>query len=577
MRKKNRDYSNMKKAFIFGTSVCGEIASVDLKGLYDIVGYTNNDDKTWGEEKDGLTIFPLDYVLDQKDTYIIIAVYVYYMEIIEQLLSTDIDRHRILLFSSYTDAADLSRRWDLYDVNGSKVHHDSIIQEYEEFKNGETIDKLNDKQRVFIYARLFPPLGGGGVQRPLKLAKYLGRMGYRVIVVTSGFIDRGSLDFTLLDEINGFEVIRVQKEKKIPEFLDELEKEEILAIYKRIVDDEAWWDEVSNCEYGFCAVPDPDIVWVKECLNHAASSLNLSEKDIVVTTASPYSSLILGYELKRLYGVKLVMDFRDPWCENDAFWNLYYSRKKKTRWLEEKLEEKLVTSADAIVVISEASFDDFQKYRIKSKIYAIPNGYDEEDFRGLTYIKQNNAFTIVYNGSALAHRDPVQILDIINEMISEGQIPPNKIKLVLNGDLLKDYKTKLIKADKHNIAQINGYLPHLESLKLSYAANLLIIFGDYGETAHITYTGKLFEYLRTGVPILSYSSPYGVQHDLLKEQNAGITVEYSDRDRIKAFIKKLFCDWLNGEEQRRMDNYKLERFSRESIAIRFSNIFKDIQ
>lgn len=567
----------MKKAFVFGTSVCGEIARVDLKEFYDIVGYTNNDDKTWGEKKDGLVIYPLDYVLDQKDTYIIIAVYVYYMEVVNQLISTDIDRRRILLFSSYTDVTDLSRRWDLYDANGRIIHRDSQRNDVEELKKNRTKKELKDKQRVFIYARLFPPLGGGGVQRPLKLAKYLGRLGYRVIVLTSGFIDRGSMDYSLLDDISGFEVIRIQNKKRIPEFLGQQEKDEILSIYRSIVDDESWWDSVSHNAYGICVIPDPDIIWMKECLDFAANNMDLSGDDIVITTASPFSSFILGYELKRLYDVKWVMDFRDPWCENDAFWNLYYSRKNKTRWLEEKLEEMLVKSADAIVVISEASFEDFKKYRINCRMYAIPNGYDEEDFNDLHGERRNDVFTIVYNGSTMAHRDPVKILDIINELISVGDIPSSKIRFVLNGDLLKDFKTKLLKNDKYSVTQINGYLPHLDSLKLAYDANMLVIFGDYGETAYITYTGKLFEYLRTGVPILSFSSSYGVQYDLLRKCDAGITVDYSDKERIKEFIKELFFEWNNGESCRSHNIKNIEEFSRESIAIKFSNIFKDIK
>src|SRR5215218_1649455 len=39
-------------------------------------------------------------------------------------------------------------------------------------------------RRILFIAYLFPPIGGGGVQRSVKFVRYLGEMGYEVVVVT---------------------------------------------------------------------------------------------------------------------------------------------------------------------------------------------------------------------------------------------------------------------------------------------------------------------------------------------------------------------------------------------------------
>src|SRR5690554_3633079 len=56
-------------------------------------------------------------------------------------------------------------------------------------------------KKVLIIAYLFPPIGGGGVQRALKMAKYLGEFGWEVHVLTVDPIHHVSLDHSLLDQL----------------------------------------------------------------------------------------------------------------------------------------------------------------------------------------------------------------------------------------------------------------------------------------------------------------------------------------------------------------------------------------
>ena len=47
--------------------------------------------------------------------------------------------------------------------------------------------------------------------------------------------------------------------------------------------------------------------------------------------------------------------------------------------------------------------------------------------------------------------------------------------------------------------------------------------------------------------ILSFSAPYGVQHELLKETGFGIAVMYDDRESAKKYIFSLYSRWQAGE------------------------------
>ena len=50
------------------------------------------------------------------------------------------------------------------------------------------------KKKMLLIAYLFPPIGGGGVQRALKMAKYLGNYGWDVSVLTVDGASHVSLD-----------------------------------------------------------------------------------------------------------------------------------------------------------------------------------------------------------------------------------------------------------------------------------------------------------------------------------------------------------------------------------------------
>ena len=111
---------------------------------------------------------------------------------------------------------------------------------------------------------------------------------------------------------------------------------------------------------------------------------------------------------------------------------------------------------------------------------------------------------------------------------------------------------------------------------MAASACLLVVFGQFGELANLTYTGKIFEYLRIGNPILSYSSDYGVQYDLLYENGLGITVGYENNKKAKDYISDLFHKWKSGEVLHRDMKGKIDSYSREYQAKQLIAVFDEI-
>ena len=60
---------------------------------------------------------------------------------------------------------------------------------------------MKQSKKVLIIAYLFPPIGGGGVQRALKMAKYLGSFGWEPHILTVEPEYHVSLDHSLLNQL----------------------------------------------------------------------------------------------------------------------------------------------------------------------------------------------------------------------------------------------------------------------------------------------------------------------------------------------------------------------------------------
>jgi hypothetical protein len=71
------------------------------------------------------------------------------------------------------------------------------------------------RKKVLIIAYYFPPMGGSGVQRPVKFAKYLQRFGWDPIVVAPDPDIYHTFDDSLLQELNDSS-IRVERVQNSP-------------------------------------------------------------------------------------------------------------------------------------------------------------------------------------------------------------------------------------------------------------------------------------------------------------------------------------------------------------------------
>jgi glycosyltransferase involved in cell wall biosynthesis len=383
-------------------------------------------------------------------------------------------------------------------------------------------------KKVLVIAYHYPPLGGGGVFRTLKFTKYLPRFGFKPYVLTVKNSIYPTRDPTLLSEI--------PREVRIIETFS-LEHKLFKMPFSALKTTPKW-----------VFIPDINIGWLPFAVCRGEQIIKKEGIDVIYATAPIYTSLLIGCLLKRKTGKPLVLDFRDPWTQNVFI--KYPTRLHKK--IEEKMENLVLRTADYIITTTEPmSLKLIEKYPfIKGKCATITNGFDSEDFEGLTISTHREKFTITYTGYLYGLRSGRYFLIALKELVKEKKKIEEKIQVLFAGPPSKQVADLVKELELQNVVKLLGYVPHQETLKLMLNADALLLIIAPEETSNektgpLMIPGKVFEYLGAKRPILALI-PYGVAADLIRSTKAGIIIPPKDVNSIKQAIFKLFQDWKRG-------------------------------
>lgn len=411
------------------------------------------------------------------------------------------------------------------------------------------------KRKVLMVANQFPPMGGSGVQRSVKFAKYLPEFEWEPIVFTRES-NKGLIDESLLQDIpKDLKVIRTKSYD-----LNELGKPFNLVgkfISRKIL------------------IPDGDKIWYEKNKDILLEYIQENDIDVLYTSSYPYSDHLLGlYVKKHLPDLKWVVDFRDEWCNNPYILDMGYSKRRMEK--ERRMEREVVDNCDYFITNTPLMLKNFLKdYNIEDKSYVIPNGYDEEDFCDLSkdYVKKDKLI-ITYSGSMYGRRKPDYFLQAVNELINEEKIDKDDILIRFIGNIPNKKINEI--NDTYSLDGVVKYLPYMEHKKsiekLIESDILLFIIGE-GKGAENFYSGKVFEYMNTNRPIIALVPPKGVAADVIRETKTGYISETTNVNNIKDLMLKLYTDWKNNTIQLQPNWDKIKTFERKELTKQLVTIF----
>jgi glycosyltransferase involved in cell wall biosynthesis len=248
--------------------------------------------------------------------------------------------------------------------------------------------------------------------------------------------------------------------------------------------------------------PDKNNGWIPWAVFRGFNLVKKYNPQVIYTTSPPASTHLIGLYLKRLTGKPWIADFRDPWDTVQSTYNKSLNRMK----LEEKLRDRVIQSADKIIVNTPEFLDYFQSYYhlTNGKVTVISNGYDCEDFiakNGFLFSSET-AFTISHIGELYQEgRRPDSILEALSELIQTGQIDKDQIRIRFIGDeeyaFSQDFQNLVVRLGLQQVVSVQGRISHEESIAKLFTSDTLLLL-QTGERFYYQVPAKVFEYIAAG-------------------------------------------------------------------------------
>jgi glycosyltransferase involved in cell wall biosynthesis len=403
-----------------------------------------------------------------------------------------------------------------------------------------------------MFAYFFPPLAGGGVQRTLKYVKYLPAAGVQPIVVTGRPIWNPLRDTTLSSEVPpDTRVLRA------PEIPIQLAKWKLDGILRRA--------GLPTGPAAFLAWPDELAGWIAPATWYALRALRRYRPDVLYSTSSPVSAHVVALIVSRLTGIPWVADFRDGWTQNPQG----DPEPRPLRLLSVAVEGAVVRNASYLIAVDE-SIELLGIGPGDPRLVIIRNGVDPDDCPPADAYRARDRFTLSHVGALYGARDGAPVFAALRALVDEGSIDPETLELRLVGPTPLE--------DDPNLERLpvtrTGYVDHATAVLEMATADALLF---YAPVVNRGTSGKIFEYLVSGRPILCVAGSDNYASALVEELGAGPTADPRDQTAIQRAIHALYRSW----EHRNLDVSPgvrieaLRRFSRQTLANELAAVLND--
>ena len=419
------------------------------------------------------------------------------------------------------------------------------------------------KTKALIITYYWPPSGGPGVQRWLKLSNYLLENNIKPVIYTPSNPKYPFLDNSLLNDINPeIEVIK----KPIFEPFSFLNNKRVDRIRKGGIPknkDQSLFDKFLIYLRGNLLIPDSRIFWVKPSVNFLSKYVLKKDVDIIITTGPPHSLHLIGLYLKSKLNITWFADFRDPWTginyHNKLKLNLYSKNKHL------KLEKKVLNSCDRIIVTSNKLLNEYSKIT-RTPVSLITNGFD--------FIKKettlDNKLSITHIGSLLTERNPKILWKALRKIALKGKNLKNDLVINFIGEvssnIKEDIKNNCLEKNAvyHNYIEYNDTIPNLLKSQI-----LLLIEADNDESSFVI-PAKIFEYINSSRPIIAIGPKDSEIKQIINKTKSGKYFLYDEYEKLLKYIEDSYQ--LYKIKKLKIKPINIDQYHRKNLAKKLSDL-----
>ena len=389
-----------------------------------------------------------------------------------------------------------------------------------------------DERGILFIAYYFPPLQSIGVWRNYFLANEASFHFEKVFVSGQKISKVTVFNDQILKQFERIENIVIdyrtifQKKDNIS-FKEDLKKNFVSQIFIKLINSFPF--NLIIGEGGF--------LYIFHSLYQLNKLIKTEQIQYIYSSYRPMSDHVIAYWLKKLHPQLIwTADFRDlpfdPLYKN-YFWEA----------LQKWVLRRLLKSANLITSFTNGIAIGLKSYTPHST-FVLENGFFNLS-APIKKISQNPKFTIQYTGSLfLNERNPGPLLEVLRELLLEKEIDANAILLKYAGKDSGLWKQKIEDYQLSSITETLGLISNSEAKSLQVASHInVILTSSHAEYKGIL-TGKFFEYVLAGRPIICLvNGTKDIElEEIFQKYNLGLVIydNLESKFLLKQFILKLY-------------------------------------
>lgn len=430
--------------------------------------------------------------------------------------------------------------------------------------------------RILIISTFFPPLNSIASLRPYSWAKRWSGQGHEVTVLTMDPHQDPSLALEL--PTDGFKIISLH----MPRFLRRLKggyrqaaqnegrtgigqkvKAGILGVFHYL--------RYTKGVFNACRMPDFTDLWILPAIKAVEGE---GQWDLIVSTSGPYAVHLVAHRLKQQGNAKRwVADYRDTWSDSYIYPGIF-----PFNLIEGKLERYLMRSADLITTISVPFAESLAgRYGVR-KVEPIENGFDTDDVEGMAAegaFPDDGKVRIVHTGSIYeGKRDPTPLFVALAAMANDEAVAPllERLEVIFVGLHNANLEAMIAHYGVGEWVTVRGFVPRIEALRMQRDADLLLFLPWNDTSVDGVLSGKIFEYLFSGTPIIAVGGN-GVEASQQMILDAGAGFILDDVEKIKTMLVRALTE---GVPECVSNTAFIARYDRKVLADHLLNVAKEI-
>ena len=417
-------------------------------------------------------------------------------------------------------------------------------------------------KKVLIITYYWPPAGGPGVQRWLKLSNYLLENNVKPIIYTPSNPKYPSIDESLLKDINS--EIEVIKQPIFEPFGNLFSKIRKKGIPKK--NDQSIFDKFLIYLRGNLFIPDSRIFWVNSSVNFLSKYILENNIESIITTGPPHSLHLIGLKLKSILNISWYADFRDPWTKINYHKELKLSLRSKKKHLE--LESKVLNSCDRIIVTSNKLLKEYNKIA-KTPISLITNGFDYQNLQ----LELDEEFSITHIGRLLPERNPKILWNALKELCIINKNFKNNLKINFIGNVSENLRNEMKTNDLENSVVYHNYIKYNDTIPYLIKSQILLLIESDDKESSYAIPAKIFEYINSGRPIIAIGPKDSEIKQIIDETKSGKYFLYSEYDELLSYLSNSYYQYES--KNLHSNSINIDKYHRKNLAKKLSRIILD--